>query len=552
MAFDTSAPEPSLAHGVGLRRQHFDEAPGDCAGIDFFEILPENFMGFGGRPRKALERILAVKPVVLHGVAMSLGSLEPLNETYLTRLQELIGLVRPPWFSDHLAASSGFGVEYHDLIPVPFTRAALDHIVPRIRWVQDRMGIPFLVENPTYYARMPGGAMSEAEFLVTLVDEADCGILLDVNNVYVNSRNHGYDPYAFLDAIPGRRVLQYHLAGHDASGEFLLDTHGGAVVREVEELYAYALGKVGPAWTLLERDNDVPSWSQLKKENKRLRQVARDAARRPAVRGVVPAGTPPVLPAPAPGPTPSYREAMEAMHRLLRGQLPPAEAQALLVAPLARLSAYRDFVKSHVESVLEKNFTVLAGLVEHRDWHAIVDAFFVAHPCEHYELNANAAPFPDFVAGLAAAGKYGFTEFHAELAALEWSEFVAFASPAVPEGAPARPVLNPTLEILELDWPVAEFVAAWRHWERGGKKGAPPRVPVAPAKEIVFVFRHPERLSSVFQKADDRALFAFKVAHDGLGLEEAAAAAGTDRAAAAALMAQAGRDGLVILPRGVS
>ena len=259
--------------GVGLRRPHFDAILEQHRGVDFVEILPENFMGFGGRIEDVLKRVKARFPIVTHGVSLSLAGLDPLNQTYLNNLKTFVETLESPWFSDHLSASSGHGIEYHDLLPFPYTHEAVGYIGDRIKKVQDVISRPFLIENPSTYVVLPG-EMSEIEFLCTLLDKAECGLLLDVNNIFVNSQNHGFDPYAYIDAIPAERVLQMHLAGHDDQGEFLIDTHGAPVCAEVFKLYAYALKHCGPVWTLLEWDNNIPALDVLLAENQKVRKWA--------------------------------------------------------------------------------------------------------------------------------------------------------------------------------------------------------------------------------------------------------------------------------------
>jgi uncharacterized protein len=260
--------------GVGLRRPHFDGIFENNDGIDFLEILVENFMMFGGRARDVLLRVADRFPIVLHGVNLSIGSIDPLNEEYLARLKDMIEVCKPPWFSDHLSYSSAFGIEYHDLVPLPFSEEVVEHVVGRVKEVQARMGIPFLLENPSYYAELPGAEMTEAEFLKEIVLRSDCGLLLDINNVYVNALNHGYNPREYIDAMPADRVMQYHMAGHDDSGSFLVDTHGTHILSSVYELYEYTLKRVGPVWTLLEWDNNIPSLDVLLQENRYVRGTA--------------------------------------------------------------------------------------------------------------------------------------------------------------------------------------------------------------------------------------------------------------------------------------
>lgn len=265
---------PFLGHGVGLRQTHWDTIFDAAEQIDFVEILTENFLGHQGRAHRILERAAATWPVVLHGTALSIGSVSPLDEGYLEGLAALIRATRARWFSDHLCFSSAFGVEYHDLLPMPFTREALDHLVPRIERVKRIAEVPFALENPSYYVQYAGSELSEAAFLTELLERADCGLLLDVNNVYVNSRNHGYDPKAFIEALPLHRVVQIHMAGHHDLGDVIIDTHGAPCVDRVLELYTWTLQRTGPVSTLLEWDNEIPSLSRLLEENDRVRTAA--------------------------------------------------------------------------------------------------------------------------------------------------------------------------------------------------------------------------------------------------------------------------------------
>lgn len=263
-----------LGHGVGLRRPHWDTIFDEAERIDFVEILTENFLNDAGRAHRILQRAAATWPIVLHGTALSIGSVSPLDESYLAGVAGLIRATGARWFSDHLCFSSAFGVEYHDLLPMPLTREALDHLVPRIERVKRIADVPFALENPSYYVQFGASEMGEAEFITELLERADCGLLLDVNNVYVNSRNHGFDARAYIDALPLHRVIQIHMAGHHDLGDVIIDTHGAACVDPVLDLYAHTLARTGPVSTLLEWDNEIPSQAVLLAENDRLRAVA--------------------------------------------------------------------------------------------------------------------------------------------------------------------------------------------------------------------------------------------------------------------------------------
>ena len=264
---------PFLGYGVGLRREHFDEIFDQRDRIDWLEILGDNFAAFGGRPRAVLDRAAKLWPLALHGVGLNIGGLEDLDQDYLDALLGLVDRYDMRWFSDHLCYSAGFGVEYYDLIPLPFTEEALEHVVRRVHQVQERTRVPFLLENPSYYVAFAGSELGEAEFLSEVVRRSGCGLLLDVNNVYVNAMNHGYDARTFIASLPLDRVGQIHLAGHTVEDDVIIDTHGAPIIDPVFDLYAYTLRLTGPVSTLLERDNAIPPLAELAAENDRIRAL---------------------------------------------------------------------------------------------------------------------------------------------------------------------------------------------------------------------------------------------------------------------------------------
>ncbi len=236
---------PNLGRGLGLRREHFRHVIERKPAVDWFEVISENFMVPGGNPRRVLEAVRRDYPVALHGVSLSIGSTDPLNRRYLDELDALARAIEPVWISDHLCWGSAHGIYAHDLLPVPYTEAALAHIARRVQTVQERLGRRILLENPSSYMQLAGAEMSEAEFLAELARRADCGILLDVNNVFVSAHNHGFDARAYLAALPGERIGQIHLAGHSQDGPLLIDTHDGYVKRAVWRLYADAVERFG-------------------------------------------------------------------------------------------------------------------------------------------------------------------------------------------------------------------------------------------------------------------------------------------------------------------
>jgi uncharacterized protein len=265
---------PALGHGIGLRPPHYVAVIDEHPPVDWFEVITENFMGEGGNPRRVLRAVRERYPVVLHGVSLSLGSVDPLDERYLDRLVSLAAEIEPAWISDHLCWSSFGGHTGHDLWPLPFTEEALEHVAARVRRVQDRLGRRILVENVSSYVTFVGSALSEHEFLSALAARADCGLLLDVNNVYVSAHNHGFSAEAFIDALPVDRVGQFHLAGHSDHGTHLLDTHDHPICDPVWALYRRALERFGPVATLIERDDHIPPLAEVVAEAQRAAAIA--------------------------------------------------------------------------------------------------------------------------------------------------------------------------------------------------------------------------------------------------------------------------------------
>jgi uncharacterized protein (UPF0276 family) len=263
---------PELGIGVGLRTVHFGHVISKKPPVDWFEILSENFMDTGGRPLYILDQVRERYPIVLHGVSMSIGSTDPIDLEYLRKLKDLADRTRAHWVSDHLCWTGVMGRNSHDLLPMPYTEEALRHTIARVREVSDRLERPLVLENPSSYVQFAASTLSEWEFLSRLAEEADCGLLLDVNNVYVSAFNHGFDPREYIAAIPADRVVQYHLAGHTNKGTHILDTHSDHALPEVWELYRQAWARTGPVATLYEWDEDIPSFEVLHQEALRARE----------------------------------------------------------------------------------------------------------------------------------------------------------------------------------------------------------------------------------------------------------------------------------------
>jgi uncharacterized protein len=252
--------------GIGLRVPHYDHIFSQKPVVDWFEIISENYMVDGGRPLKVLDQILDQYRVVQHGVSMYFGSAQPLNRDHLKRIKELVKRTKTAWLSDHLCWGSVDGRYTHDLLPLPYTFEAVRITAERVRQVQDFLEIPIAVENVSSYAEYHESEMTEWEFLNEVVHAADCGILLDVNNIYVSSQNHSFDPMDYVNSIPSERVAQIHIAGHSKFEKYILDTHDHPVLDPVWKLYARAIERCGPTATLLEWDDNIPSFEEVHAE----------------------------------------------------------------------------------------------------------------------------------------------------------------------------------------------------------------------------------------------------------------------------------------------
>jgi len=268
---------PSLGFGLGLRVDHYEAILADRPPVDWFEVLTENYLVPGGKPLNYLMRIRERYPVVMHGVSLSIGSTAPLNREYLRQVKALAARLEPEWVSDHLCWTGVAGRNTHDLLPLPYTREAVDHVVARVRTVQDVLERRILLENVSSYVSFRDAPLTEWEFLAEIAERADCLILLDVNNIYVSSVNHEFDPLEYLARVPPARVQQIHLAGHEDHGDYLVDTHDHPVRDEVWELYASAIRRLGPVSTMIERDDRIPPLAELCAELEQARIVARRA-----------------------------------------------------------------------------------------------------------------------------------------------------------------------------------------------------------------------------------------------------------------------------------
>ena len=254
---------PNLGFGLGLRTPHYQTVVEQKPDVDWFEIISDNYIDCGGKPLYFLDKIRADYPIVMHGVAMSIGSTEPLNQKYLQSIKTLAERVQPAWISDHLCWTGVHGRNTHDLMPLPYTQETINHVANRIQQAQEILGRRLLIENVSSYCSYTDSCMTEWEFISEICKQSGCLLLMDINNIYVSSFNHHFDPKDYIDGIPLDHVQQIHLAGHQNHGDYIIDTHDAAVIDKVWDLYRYTLLQTGPVSTMIERDGNIPDLATL-------------------------------------------------------------------------------------------------------------------------------------------------------------------------------------------------------------------------------------------------------------------------------------------------
>ena len=264
----------TLSFGLGLRTQHYNDFLNTKQPVDWLEVISDNYMVNGGKPLAMLDRIRADYPVTMHGVSMSLGSVNGLDQEYLKNLKALEQRIQPMWVSDHLCWGGVHGRKLHDLMPLPFTQEALEVVSRNIRHAQDFLQRPLVIENVSSYVEFKDSEMTEWTFLTEICNQTGCQLLLDINNIYVSAFNHGFSPFEFVDGVPKEHIRQFHLAGHQDNGDHLIDTHDHPVCTGVWELYEYALNRFGAVPTMIERDDNIPPLSELLEELETAKAIA--------------------------------------------------------------------------------------------------------------------------------------------------------------------------------------------------------------------------------------------------------------------------------------
>ncbi len=404
---------PILGYGAGLRPPHYSYILNNKPDIDWFEIITENYIDVAGYPLRMLEEILEHYPVVMHGVSLSIGTIDPLNSDYLQKVKTLIKKINPAWVSDHLCWTGIAHKNTHDLLPVPYTEEALAHIIDRIKRVQDILDRPLVLENPSTYLEFSSSSMPEWEFIARMAEGADCALLLDANNVYVSCYNHRWDPKTYIDALPLERVAQIHLAGHTNKGTHIVDTHDDHVIDEVWHLYAYIIGQANREInTMVEWDDKIPDfpivleevskarhWGQQKDQNLILPTFSSFRRNKDNDEG-------------------HYTAQLQTMQNaILDGDADKAEPESWIVpkpdfTPSDQLGVYIHGYRYRLFDTISSNYPALETYLGKKHFNRLLDQYIEDTPSSHFDISRYPHLFPDFV-------KKHEDEFSAELSLLE-------------------------------------------------------------------------------------------------------------------------------------
>ncbi len=460
---------PVLGCGVGLRNEHYQHVISQGPQVDWFEAVSENFMDSGGRPVRILEKVRERYPVVLHGTSLSISSKDPLEPGYLDRLKKLVERIQPAMVSDHLCWTGVGGQKLHDLLPVPYTEEALNWIAGRVRQVQDFLGRRILLENVSTYITYQHSEMTEWEFLSEVSRRADCGILLDLNNVYVNAFNHGFNALDYLNYLPAERIGQFHLAGHTDKGDYLFDTHSAPVIDPVWDLYSEALKRWGKIPTLIEWDENLPPFEELLRECHRARDFYDSAPARlelhpePVV----------ISPKQKVSEEPSLIEVQHWMKAAIRPEADKGHRKIKLnlqrgVPGNERLKVYADGYLGRMHESLGEVYPAVHHLTGDKNFFRLARDYAAAVPSTHYNLSRAGHALPEFLEKWPLTRELGFLP---DLARLEWKislsfhafdpekklDLEALGGLTPDQWEQTRLIFHPSVHLFASQWPVLEL-----------------------------------------------------------------------------------------------
>lgn len=486
---------PKLGCGLGLRTKHYPDILSTWPKVDWFEAITENYMDSGGKPLAVLEEIRQHYPIALHGVALSIGSADPLNEKYLKKLKTLVERIQPVIVSDHLCWSGVGGEQLHDLLPLPFTEESVKHVVSRVLQIQEFLGRAILLENVSTYVTYKHSVMPEWEFLSEVARRSGCGILLDVNNIYVNSKNHLFDPLVYVENIPAEKIGQIHVAGHTDMGSYLFDTHSKPVIEPVWELYRKTLERAGQVSTLIEWDDDIPEFSRLQEEAAKAKAIyvlfekpktpvpvfKKETAAAPQVSGR------------------SLAEIQESMKAWIKPhENQPADAMARELNPQGgaagceRLSIYGGGYFARFYEGLSEVYEAVHFILGDHAFRHLNEAYALRYPSKEYNLSLAGKYLPEFLEDSPLSKERPYLP---ELARFEWRIAEAFhaydrepfqisqlASVPIEQWENARLTFQPSVSIFSSKHPVLDI---WKQRKEADK----PRDPWPLQEQFILIGR---------------------------------------------------------------
>lgn len=483
---------PNLGFGLGLRPKHYNYIFENKPNVDWFEIISENFMDTGGKPRRNLDKIRADYPIVMHGVAMSIGTVDPINSEYLTKLKKLANEIEPAWISDHLAWTGIAHKNSHDLLPVPYTEEALKHIVSRIKQVQDFLGRPIALENPSTYLEFKTSHIPESQFIAEMTKQSGCHLLLDVNNVYVTCYNHRLDPKAYIDALPLDKVAQIHLSGHTNKGTHIIDTHDDHVVDEVWQLYKYVVHKAGCVPnTMVEWDDNIPEFDVLYSELGKAKAAAIDAQHYEPLPDLAKQEAPYLVNLQTP-----LKDAQTTMQEaILQGTAIDSKPDAWIrskaeFAPADQLAVYVNAYRFRLYDVTAEDYAVLKYYLGDHDFDHLINDFVNTAHSDHFNVGRYASHLPDYLKTHALGNPFAveLAELENAISQLTDPEETVALTPAHMEGMTPEALIEShlyprkALQLFAFDYPVNAYF-------REVKDEKSPQPPAA-EKSYLAVFRH--------------------------------------------------------------
>lgn len=507
---------PTLGFGLGLRGKHHAQILAEKPAIDWFEIISENYMFTDGKIMRNLERIREHYPIAMHGVSMSIGTVDPLDSDYLKTLKKLIAWLEPAWVSDHLCWTGIAHKNTHDLLPVPYTEEALAHITARIEQVQDMLGRQLILENPSTYLEFKSSNIPEAEFLARMAEDADCGLLLDVNNVYVTCYNHGLDAKKYIDALPLHRVAQIHLSGHSNKGTHIIDTHDDHVIDEVWQLYRYVIHKAGLKNTMIEWDDNIPEFSVLSAELDKARDAAKTAQNYTPLPEL--ARSNPAQISNKIIPLAHEQEKMQAA--ILSGEKtnPDWVRAKEHFAPTEQLQVYVNAYRWRLEDIVAEDFPVLAHVWGKEKLDAAIAEYVAMTPSHVADVAKYPAGFPNTIKEVFAHEIAILENAIAQIASLPETEALTpdHLAGMTPESLmEARLHPRAALKLFAFDYPVNDYYAAVMEEKN-------PQIPT-PQESFLAVYRHEDAMWRLPLEVNEYALLQslFNGEKIGIALEKA-------------------------------